>query len=94
MIVCLAAVPVYSTAIHVIQRVATLCMALLLNAYLSLVCVYIPKLYAISFVEGGLNVYDWRTQGSEVVERSEVLGGHNRSRVHPINETGESQVQD
>ena len=75
LIVCLAAVPVYSTAIYVIQKVATLCMALLLNAYLSLVCAYIPKLYAIKFVEGGLDVFDWRTENSNVSRL--------QSRVHP-----------
>ncbi|XP_072035366.1 metabotropic glutamate receptor-like [Amphiura filiformis] len=63
LIVSLAAVPVYSTADVVLQKVATLCMVLLLNAYLTLICVYIPKLYAIRFVkDDGLNVEDWRSR--------------------------------
>ena len=51
LVLCLAAVPVYTTAVAVIQKVATLCMALILNAYLTLVCVYLPKLYAVCFVK-------------------------------------------
>ncbi|XP_022091633.1 metabotropic glutamate receptor 5-like [Acanthaster planci] len=50
LVVCLATVPVYVTAIAVIQKVATLCAAVLLNGYLTLVCVYLPKLYAVKFV--------------------------------------------
>ena len=51
LVLCLAAVPVYTTAVAVLQKVATLCMAVLLNAYLTLVCVYLPKLYAARFVK-------------------------------------------
>ncbi|XP_022106755.1 metabotropic glutamate receptor 1-like [Acanthaster planci] len=61
LVLCLAAVPVYTTAVAVLQKVATLCVALLLNAYLTLVCVYLPKLYAARFVED-LEVSDWRSR--------------------------------
>ncbi len=77
LIVTLAAVPVYSTANAVLQKVATLCMVLLLNAYLTLICVYIPKLYAIKFVkDDGLNVEDWRTRsvgGTSSIRQNRVL---------------------
>ena len=59
LVLCLAAVPVYTTAVAVIQKAAALCVALLLNAYLTLVCVYLPKLYAVRFVDD-LEVSDWR----------------------------------
>ena len=83
LVVSLAAVPVYSTAVFVIQKVATLCMVLLLNAYLTLVCVYIPKLYAIRFVkDDGLNVEDWRTRS--VVGSNPMPGPSSRTnRVVP-----------
>ena len=61
LIVCLAAVAVYNTAVDVIQKVASLCLALVFNASLSLLCVYVPKLYAITFCDGELDVNDWRT---------------------------------
>ena len=55
-IVCLAAIPVYSTAVDVAQKVATLSVVLLFNTYLTLVCLYLPKLYAIRFhVDEGRN---------------------------------------
>ena len=60
LIVCLSAVPVYTTADSITQKVATLCMALLLNAYLTLVCLYIPKLYAIHFAGDNLTIENWR----------------------------------
>ncbi|XP_071793408.1 metabotropic glutamate receptor-like [Asterias amurensis] len=50
LVVCLAALPVYFTAVAVLQKVATLCSALLLNVYLTLVCLYLPKLYAVRFL--------------------------------------------
>ncbi|XP_038071267.1 metabotropic glutamate receptor 4-like [Patiria miniata] len=50
LVVCLATVPVYVTAVAVVQKVATLCAAVLLNGYLTLVCVYMTKLYAVKFV--------------------------------------------
>ena len=71
LVVSLAAVPVYYTAVYVLQKVATLCMVLLLNAYLTLVCVYIPKLYAIRFVdEDGLKVESWRTNTTGSLNRT------------------------
>ncbi len=50
LVVCLAALPVYFTAVAALQKVATLCAALLLNVYLTLVCLYLPKLYAVRFL--------------------------------------------
>ena len=60
-IVCLAAVPVYSTAIDVAQKILTLIVALLFNTYLTLACLYLPKIYAIHFA-GEEAQQTWRTQ--------------------------------
>ena len=49
LIVCLAALPVYATAIDVSQKILTLTVALLFNTYLTLACLYLPKIYAIHF---------------------------------------------
>ena len=68
LVLCLAAVPVYTTAVTVIQKVATLCTALLLNAYLTLVCVYLPKLYAVRFVKD-VRVMDWNNSLQESTKR-------------------------
>ncbi|XP_038071183.1 metabotropic glutamate receptor 3-like [Patiria miniata] len=57
LVLCLAAVPVYTTAVDVLQKLATVCLAVQLNAYLTLVCVYLPKLCAIlSVKEGGVTL--------------------------------------
>ena len=80
LIVCLAAVPVYSTAVIVLQKVATLSMALLLNAYLTLVCIYLPKLYAIHFaVDEDLSVVTWRANTVSVnsLSNNQVHPSHN-----------------
>ncbi|XP_038071125.1 metabotropic glutamate receptor 4-like [Patiria miniata] len=79
LVLCLAAVPVYTTAVAVLQKVATLCMALLLNAYLTLVCVYLPKLYAARFVED-LEVADWRSR-SEATTQSRASTSANASGI-------------
>ena len=50
LILCLAAIPLYSTATSVVQKIASVSMAVLLNAFLTMVCVYLPKLYAIHFI--------------------------------------------
>ena len=64
LVVCLAAVPVYSTAVNVIQMFATLCVVLLLNSYLTVAFINLPKLYAIHFAGDNLAIESWRT-GSE-----------------------------
>ncbi|XP_022097707.1 metabotropic glutamate receptor-like [Acanthaster planci] len=59
----MAAVPVYITATTVLQKVATLCVAILLNAVLTLLCVYLPKIYAIHFqldVQLSFGIYYYR----------------------------------
>ncbi len=48
-LVCLAAIPVYATANDVSQKIGALCVPLLLNTYLSLVCLYLPKMFAIRY---------------------------------------------
>ncbi|XP_022086570.1 metabotropic glutamate receptor 3-like [Acanthaster planci] len=87
LVLCLAAVPVYTTAVAVLQKVATLCLALLLNAYLTLVCVYLPKLYAILFVkEGGLALAAWNTPCSQAPAASLHRDARllDTSKVHPL----------
>ena len=48
-VVCLAAIPVFVTATTALQKVSTICLVLLVNAYISLICLYLPKIYAIYF---------------------------------------------
>ncbi len=50
-VVFLSIVPVYSTSNSALYKVAVLCLALLVNAYLNLICVYFIKLYAVRFVD-------------------------------------------
>ncbi|XP_022086048.1 metabotropic glutamate receptor-like [Acanthaster planci] len=52
LVLCLAVVPVYITAVKALQKVATVCYAVILNAYLTIVCLYLPKFYALKFVGG------------------------------------------
>ena len=49
LIVCLAAIPVYTTAASVAQKIGALNVVVLVNVYLTLFCLYLPKLYAIHF---------------------------------------------
>ena len=90
LLVCLAAAPVYTTAVVAKQKVATLCMVLLVNAFLTVSCVYLPKIYAIRFVEDDLNVQEWRTTGMSNSSRSTMNSTHTvssslqSSRVHPV----------
>ncbi|XP_071793019.1 metabotropic glutamate receptor 1-like [Asterias amurensis] len=92
LILCLAAVPVYTTAVAVIQKVATLCMALILNAYLTLVCVYLPKLYAVRFVDDLEISTGWRGATGATAATGDAAGPRavsitqprHSSRVHPF----------
>ena len=64
LLVSLAAIPVYLTAVAALQKIASLCLALLLNAFLTLLVLYLPKLYAIHFVDADLAVEEWRTMNT------------------------------
>ena len=77
LVVCVAASPVYSTAVDVIQMVATLCVTLLMNSYLTLLCIYLPKLHAIHFAGDDLSIATWRQ------------GTGNRISVHANQPQGE-----
>ncbi len=50
-IICLSALPMYNLAVRVEQIVGALCVSLLANTYVTLLCLYLPKLYAIRFTE-------------------------------------------
>ena len=88
LILCLAAVPLYSTATSVVQKIMAVAMAVLLNAFLTMVCVYLPKLYAIHFLGN-------EDQDSSEGSGSVGTGFNNRSRnttllsnrVHPVSNT-------
>ncbi|XP_038046775.1 metabotropic glutamate receptor-like [Patiria miniata] len=81
LVLCLAAVPVYTTAVAVLQKVATLCMALLLNAILTVVCVYLPKLYAVKFLKD-VRVMDWSSSAGSTAE-STTAAASSMSRPGP-----------
>ncbi len=48
-IICLSAIPMYVLAIQIAQMIGALCVTLLANTYLTLGCLYLPKIYAIMF---------------------------------------------
>ena len=66
LIVCLAATPVYHTAVDIAQKVLTLTVALLFNTFLTLACLYIPKIYAIHYA-GVEAQRSWRVQSENSV---------------------------
>ncbi len=84
MLVCLAATPVYTTAIFAKQKVATLCMVLLVNAFLTLSCVYLPKVYAIQFVDHDLNVQEWRSNATSSMGTKDSRNGRALSSMHTV----------
>ena len=48
-VVCLSVIPVYTVANSALYKIAIVCLALLVNSYLHLLCVYAPKIYAVRF---------------------------------------------
>ena len=48
LVLVVAAVPVYTTSAKALPKMATICVAVTLNAYVSLVCLYLSKLVAIA----------------------------------------------
>ena len=72
LVVFLSVVPVYSTANSALYKVSVLCLALLVNAYLNVLCVYLTKLYAVKFVDP-----------DEVVTRTTFTTSVERNRVAP-----------
>ena len=55
LIFCLAAIPLYTTANSVAQKIGVISVTLLVNIYVTLLCLYIPKLYAIHFASDEVN---------------------------------------
>ena len=58
-----AAVAVYITAAAVLQKVATICIAILLTSIQTLIFVYLPKLYAILLAKD-VELCEWRANTS------------------------------
>ena len=80
----MAAVPVYITAATVLQKVATLCVAILLNAFLTLFCVYLPKLYAIQLARD-VQVSEWRA-GDDNTGTTGVSPTSSIVKVQPVSD--------
>ena len=80
-----AAVPVYITAQYTLQKVATFCVAILLNSFLTLFCVYLPKLYAI-LLGKDVELCEWRANTGS----TDVAGGTTTSAA---SRRGTAQVQ-
>ena len=49
-VVCLSVVAVHSVAKAALHKVAIVCVALIVNAYLHTLCVYVPKIYAVRVI--------------------------------------------
>ncbi|XP_071805941.1 metabotropic glutamate receptor 5-like [Asterias amurensis] len=86
LVFCMAALPVYITATSASQRVVTLCVVVLLNAYSTLCLAFMPKLYAARFLKNaaldqsqsvgtGVTTAGGRSGGGSMLSRP--------SRVHP-----------
>ncbi|XP_022097706.1 metabotropic glutamate receptor-like [Acanthaster planci] len=80
----MAAVPVYITAATVLQKVATLCVAILLNAFLTLFCVYLPKLYAIQLARD-VQVSEWKVR-DDVTGTTAVSSASSTIKVQPVSD--------
>ncbi|XP_072043031.1 metabotropic glutamate receptor-like [Amphiura filiformis] len=50
LVICLCVVPVYSVTKSAVYKIAVVCLALVVNAYLHVICVYVPKIYAVKYV--------------------------------------------
>ncbi|XP_038044239.1 metabotropic glutamate receptor 5-like [Patiria miniata] len=74
-----AALPVYATATTTSQRVVTLCVVVLLNAYGTIFMAFLPKLYAVRFV-GDIEV---TREGTGASTRGTSLSTSRSIRVHP-----------
>ena len=77
LVLFLAVIPVYTTALEVLQKVATLSAALQINAGLTLGLVYLPKLYGIHFADE-LNVQEWRTRMTGTGNKVSSISGIGR----------------
>ena len=81
LVVSLAVIPVYTTATSVAQKIGALSVVLLLNTYLTLFCLYIPKLYAINFAPDDIQ----KTWGA-------LSGTGNVPRVQPQRQSTSNQM--
>ncbi len=75
LILCMAAFPLYTTAIDAMQKVAAISAAILINAYLTLACLYLHKLYVIRFMD--------EEDTSAHTSMAGRVGTMTRARVHP-----------
>ena len=75
MLLVSAAALVYSTVSDVATMKAAFCVVVLLNAYLTLACVYLPKLYAVRFVRDFdvLGVCTSTANAADEVSRASVI---------------------
>ncbi|XP_022091855.1 metabotropic glutamate receptor 4-like [Acanthaster planci] len=64
LVLCLAVVPVYQTSDDIHMKIATLSLALVINAYVTLVCLYMPKFYIIYVIERKSQETDRTRSGS------------------------------
>ncbi len=48
-VVCLSVIPVYIVATSALYKKSIMCLALLVNSFLHVMCVYAPKIYAVRF---------------------------------------------
>ncbi|XP_038070536.1 metabotropic glutamate receptor 4-like [Patiria miniata] len=64
LVLCLAVVPVYQTSDDIHMKIATLSLALVINAYVTLVCLYMPKFYIIYVIERRLQEAERMRSGS------------------------------
>ncbi|XP_072043150.1 metabotropic glutamate receptor 1-like [Amphiura filiformis] len=61
LIVCLSALPVYLTGSSVLHKVSTISTALILNGYLTLVLLFLPKIYAAKYLRAEMAMESWRS---------------------------------
>lgn len=87
-LVCLSATPVYATADGVSQKVGALSVPLLLNVYLSPVCLYLPKMYAIRFGKEVNATRTWQSSTFDHTRKSTAMASnHLHARQPKLNDT-------
>ena len=73
----IAFLPTYFTAFYAYHKAALLAFALILNGFVTIVCLFAPKIYALHYVnEKDIKVSDFSQTQSSISDRTEVTMSH------------------
>ena len=82
-VVCLSVVPVHSVAKAALHKVAIVCVALIVNAYLHTLCVYVPKIYAVRVIS------DDNDQSRSLSTKNKTANNNSRPKSASTNMTND-----